>query len=108
MFARIVEAPAKPGKRNEIMTLLAEELMPMLRTQSGFVDFVGLTSDMNPVDGMTIAFWATKADAERFYTNPEYKALMTERITPLLEQMTIRTFDVEASTFHKVVAAKVA
>ena len=105
MFARMVEAPAKPGKRNEVMTILKNELAPLLREQKGFVDFVGLGSDTNPLDGITLAFWTSKNDAEKFYGSQEYKTILSSKITPLLEKMTIRTFNVEASTFHKIEAA---
>ncbi len=101
MFARLVDAPVKPGKKNELMPILMNELQPLLKKQPGFVDFVGLTSDVNPTEGITVTFWANKHEAERFYGLPEYKAIM-ERIKPLLEHMTIRTFNVEASTFHHV------
>ncbi len=105
MFARMVEAPVKTGKRNEVMTILKNELVPLLRVQRGFVDFVGLASDTSPVDGITLAFWASKDDAEKFYGGQEYKTFLSSKITPLLEKMTIRTFNVEASTFHKIEAA---
>jgi heme-degrading monooxygenase HmoA len=101
MFARLVEATAKPGKRNEIKAILTNELEPALKKQKGFVDAVGLASDTRPEDGITLTFWATKEDAERFYGTTEYRSKF-DRITPLVENMTIRTFNVEASTFHKV------
>ncbi len=104
MFARLVDAPAKPDKRNEIVSIVMGELLPVLKKQQGFVDFVGLTGDTSP-DGATLTFWATKDDAERFYATQEFKSKILDRITPLVEHMTIRTFNVEASTFHKVAAA---
>lgn len=103
MFARLVEAKDKAGKRNEIIAILENELQPALKKQQGFVDFVGLGSDASPEEGITLSFWATKADAERFYVTHEFKSIL-DRITPLVERMTVRTFNVEASTFHKVVA----
>jgi heme-degrading monooxygenase HmoA len=108
MFARLVEAPAKPGKKSEIVAILANELEPALKKQSGFVDFIGLASDTSPEEGITLTFWATKNDAERFYGTQEFKSKILDRITPLVENMTIRTFNVEVSTFHKVAAVKAA
>jgi heme-degrading monooxygenase HmoA len=108
MFARLVEAPPKPGKRNEIVAILVNELAPTLKKQPGFVDFVGLASDTNPDEGITLTFWATKDDAERFYGTQEFKSKILDRITPLVENMTIRSFNVEASTFHNISAVKAA
>lgn len=105
MFARMVEAPAKAGKRNEVMAILNKELAPILKQQKGFVDFVGLASDTSPADGITLTFWASKDDAEKFYGSQEYKTILGTKITPLLGKMTIRTFNVETSTFHKIEAA---
>jgi heme-degrading monooxygenase HmoA len=108
MFARLVDAPAKPGKRNEIIAILENELVPTLNKQHGFVDFIGLTSDTHLEEGITLTIWKTKEDAEKFYGTSEFKSKILDRITPLVETMTIRTFTVEASTFHKITAAKAA
>ena len=107
MYARMVEAPAKPGKRNEIITILEKEVQPLLKKEKGFVDFVGLTSDTTPDLGITMTFWATKEDAERFWNNREFKAIL-DRLTPLTQNMTARTFEVATSTFHKIAAGKAA
>ena len=109
MFARLVEATAKPGKRNEIMTILASDLLPLLKKQQGFVDAVGLLGDTSPDEGVTLTFWTAKDDAEKFYATQEFKSKILDRITPLLlEGMKVRTFNVEASTFHKIAASKAA
>ena len=105
--ARLVEAPAKPGKRNEIVTIRKSELVPTLKKQHGFVDFVGLASDVQLEEGITLTFWTTKEGAEKFYGTADFKSSF-DRITPLVETMTIRTFTVKASTFHKITAAKAA
>lgn len=107
MFARLVEATAKPGKRNEIMTILASDLLPLLKKQQGFVDAVGLTGDKDLDDGLTLTFWKTKNDAETFYKTPEFTKIM-DRIKLLVGDMKVRTFNVETSTFHKIAASKAA
>jgi len=54
-----------------------------------------------------LTFWTAKDDAEKFYATQEFKSKM-DRITPLLEDMKVRTFNVETSTFHKIAASKAA
>ena len=108
MFVRLVEATAKLGKRNEITTILTSDLLPLLKKQQGFVDAVGLSGDTSPDDGVTLTFWITKDDAEKFYATQEFKSKILDRITPLLEGMKVRTFNVETSTFHKIAASKAA
>ncbi len=107
MFARLVEATEKPGKKDEIFAILTNELLPLLKRQPGFVDTVGLSGDTNPREGATLTFWNTKNDADTFYKTAEFTAIF-DRIKPLVEGMNIRTFNVETSTFHKIAAAKAA
>jgi len=107
MFARLVEATAKPGKKDEIVTILTNELLPVLKRQPAFVDAIGLSGDTVPEEGATLVFWKTKNEAETFYKAPEFTKIM-DRITPLVERMNIRTFNVEISTTHKIAAAKAA
>jgi heme-degrading monooxygenase HmoA len=109
MFARLVEATAKPGKRDEITTILTSDILPLLKKQQGFVDAVGLSGDTSPDEGVTLIFWTTKDDAEKFYATQEFKSKILDRMTPLLvEGMKVRTFNVETSTFHKIAASKAA
>jgi heme-degrading monooxygenase HmoA len=107
MFARLVEATAKPGKKDDIFTILSNELLPVLKRQPAFVDTIGLSGDTAPQEGATLTLWKTKNDAETFYKTPEFTKLM-DRITPLVERMNIRTFNVEVSTTHKIAAGKAA
>lgn len=108
MFARLIEGTAKPGKRDEISSILTNELLPVLKKQQGFVDAIGLLSDITPNEGATLMLWRTKVDAETFYKSAEYIKII-ERVTPLMmEQMSIRMFNVETSTFRNIAASKAA
>ncbi len=107
MFARIVESPAKLGKREQLIDILNHDLQPLLKKQPGFIDFIGLTSDNQPELGLTMTFWDTKANAERFWTGPEFEKLL-QKMKPLMEDMRVRTFNVAVSTAHKIAAGKAA
>ena len=107
MFARLIEVTAKPGKKDEIFTILANELLPVLKKQPAFVDTIGLSGDTALEEGATLTFWKTKNEAETFYKTPEFTKIM-DRIKSLVERMDIRTFNVEISTAHKIAAAKAA
>lgn len=104
MFARLVEATARPGKRDEIDRILRNELLPILKKQQGFVDLLGLFSDTNPNEGGGLSLWNSKSDAETFYSSTDYTNIMS-RVKPLVEDMKIHTFNVTISTFHKIAAA---
>lgn len=105
MFARLVEAKAKPGKRDEITGILTNDLLPVVKKQRGFVDLVGLASDTDPNGGGGLSLWEDKSEAERFYQSDEYASIM-ERVNPLVEEMKVHTFNVTISTFHKIAAAR--
>lgn len=107
MFARIVNATSRPGQRDEIMDILTNELLPLLKRQRGFVDVVGLAGDTSPDDGVAISFWTTKADADTFYATADYRRIL-DRLKPLMENMTVHTFNVQTSTFHKLVKGRAA
>ena len=77
---------------------LLNEILPIIKKQPGFIDAIALTDDTNPVHGITLVFWATKNDLERFYGSPQFKS-HTERSMPLLESVTIHTCKVDSSTF---------
>lgn len=104
MFARLIEATAKPGKRDEINNLLRNELLPIVKKQQGFVDLIGLSGDASPDEGAGLSLWQTKSDAEKFFASTEYSSVM-DRVKPLVEVMKIHTFNVTISTFHKIAAA---
>ena len=82
MFARLIEATAKPGKKDEIVTILTNELLPVLKRQPAFVDVIGLSGDTALEEGATLTFWKTKNEAETFYKTPEFTKIM-DRISPL-------------------------
>lgn len=103
MFARLLELTAKPNKRAELTGILVNELVPLLRKQKGFVDAIGFSSDVDPVNGIAIGLWNTKHEAEVFYAMPQYKAIL-DRITPLTVKFELKTFDVVSSTMHTVAA----
>ena len=107
MFARLIEVTAKPGKKDEIFTILTNELLPVLKKQPAFVDIIGLSGDTVDNEGATLELWKTKNEAEMFYKTPEFTKIM-DRIKSLVERMDIRTFNVEISTAHKIAAAKAA
>ena len=107
MFARIVEVTFKTGKAKEFTNRLNNEIVPTLRKQPGFVDEISLVSEQQPDQGVSISFWNSKQDAERY--NREQFPKIVESIRSLLEtEPEVRTFNVTASTVSKIVAAKAA
>ena len=107
MFARGVEVIAKPSKTLEVADTIRERALPILRKQSGFVDEIVLVSDTEVDHVLALSFWNAKEDAERYHGD-EYPTLYG-LLADLIEVVpTIRTFNVDSSTAHKIAAGKAA
>ncbi len=107
MFTRVVEVITKPGKSHELASTIHEKIIPILRQQSGFLDEMVLTSDMEPNLIMAISYWKNKDDAERY--ERENFGKVTEILSNFLEtKPVVRTFNVHTSTLHKIAVERAA
>jgi heme-degrading monooxygenase HmoA len=107
MFTRTVEVTTKPGKAKELSNTINDKVLPILKKQTGFVDETVLSADTEPNRILAISFWNTRQDAER-YQKEQYPAVH-EMVRHLLEtEPAVRTFNVDSSTTHKIVASKAA
>ncbi len=106
MYTRIVEVTLKPGKLEEARTLMNREIAPALKTQTGFVDGMGLVSDTDPNTLLSITFWHTKSEADRYNTTNFPKLI--GMLEPMIAKYTVHTYNVENSTVHKSAAGKAA
>jgi heme-degrading monooxygenase HmoA len=78
-----------------------------LKKQAGFVDETLLVSDTEPNQILALSFWNNKEDAER-YQREQYP-FIHEMVRHLLEaEPVVRTFNVDSSTTHRIVADKAA
>ena len=107
MFTRTVEVTAKSGKVRELTNIINEKVLPILKKQQGFVDETVLVSDKEDNRVLSLSFWNSKEDAER-YQREQYPAIH-EMVRHLLEaEPVIRTFNVDSSTTHRIAAGKAA
>jgi heme-degrading monooxygenase HmoA len=107
MFTRTVEVTTKPGKAKELSNTINDKVLPILKKQTGFVDETVLSADSESNRILAISFWNTKQDAER-YQKEQYPAVH-KMVRHLLEtEPAVRTFNVDSSTTHKIVASKAA
>ena len=107
MFTRTVEVTPKSGKARELASTLNEKVLPILQKQAGFVDETLLVSDTEPNRILALSLWNNKEDAER-YQREQFPAIH-EMVRHLLEaEPVVRTFKVDSSTTHRIVADKAA
>ncbi len=107
MFTRTVEVRSKSGKARELANIINDKALPILKKQKGFVDETVLVSDKEDNRVLSLSFWNSKEDAEK-YQREQYPAIH-EMVRHLLEaEPVIRTFNVDSSTTHRIAAGKAA
>jgi heme-degrading monooxygenase HmoA len=107
MFTRVLELTSKPGKSKELSNAINEKVVPILQKQNGFADEIVLISNAEPDRLLSLSFWKSREDAER-YERQQYKNI-TDSLRHLLgAEPLVRTFEVHTSTGMKIVAGRAA
>lgn len=107
MFTRLVECHVKPDKKDDFTQKLRSEVLPILQKQPGFVDLIGLVSESDPNRVVSVSFWNSKQDAERYHR--EHYNRILEMLKPSLKRdPVVDTFSVDTSTTHHIAAGKAA
>lgn len=107
MFTRIGEATAQSGKTEELCRIITEKVVPLMRKHTGFRDEILLVSDKESGHILSLSFWNSREDAERYHR--ESFAQVVELLRPLTQgEPRIRTYDVQTSTAHRISLGKAA
>ena len=107
MFARVVEFHAKAGRSDQVRNKLNNSVLPLLQQQVGFVDFLTLADKTDPERVVCISFWTSREDADEYDTQHYYA--VADILKSLLESpATLETFEVNASTVHRIAVGRVA
>ncbi len=107
MFTRVVEITSKAGKARDLTRLVNDKVLPILKSQTGFLDEITLISDEDPNRILAISFWKAKEHAET------YKRDQYEKVREIISNLSegtpqVRTFEVENSTIQKIAAGRAA
>ena len=102
MFARNVTIRIKPNAVAEFNRTMEKEVLPLLQRQKGFRDELTLVAP-NASEVVGISLWDQKEDAEAYQRTsyPEVQKLLSRVIEGAPQ---VHTYDVGASTIHKVAA----
>ena len=102
MITRNVTLKLRPNSALEFTSLIANEIIPLLRKQKGFRDEITSVARERS-EAVSSSFWDTREDAEAYNRTGYQEVLKTmSRVvegTPQLE-----TFDVSNSTFYAIAA----
>jgi heme-degrading monooxygenase HmoA len=66
MFARILEFTTKMEKKDEFIKTVKDEVLPILKKQTGFLELLPLFPEMTNEKVIVISLWTEKKDAERY------------------------------------------
>jgi hypothetical protein len=103
MFARQVSVRLKSNLVSDYRNTFETEILPLLRKQKGFKDEIAL-SNPGSADAIAISLWENKADAETYNTTTYPTVLKI--VQGMIEGTPkVQTFEVVASTLHKVPVA---
>jgi heme-degrading monooxygenase HmoA len=107
MFTRVVEVNTKNGKAKDVCKTIQEKILPILKSQNGFVDEVTLVSTSNPNRVLALSFWKTREDAQQ-YQSQQFQNVNNLIRSQLEADPKIETYDLESSTVHQIAAGKAA
>ena len=104
MFARSVSMRLKPNGVAEFNRALENDILPLLRKQTGFQDELVLVSS-NGKDAVGISLWDQKDNAEAYHrtTYSEVQKLLSKVIEGTPQ---VQTYEVSTSTLHKAGAQR--
>ena len=103
MFTRIVECYVKREKRQEFTDKIQNHVLPILQSQSGFVDMLNLSAEEDAERMVAISLWKSRADAERYHR--DHFSEILDAIRPFLkDEPSVEFYNVETSTAHRIAA----
>lgn len=101
MFARMLEFKVKPELKKDFVKTVREEVLPILRKQTGFLDVLAFTAENNIEKHIMISLWDNKIHAEKYETERFLK--VNEIVRPLLmTPIVVTPFEVETAVSDKV------
>ena len=108
MFARILEFEVKLEKKEEFITTVKNEILPILKRQIGFLEVLPLFPEKSFEQKLlNISLWASRMDAERYEreTYPRVQEILRPYLaTPIV----VKPYVVETKLCEHFVAALVA
>jgi len=107
MFARILEYDVNLEKKDEFLRMVKNEIVPILKKQTGFLEVLPFFEDIRPERVVTISLWNDRRDVEKYERETFYR--VHEIMKPFLKTpIQVRPFVLEASICQHFVQAMAA
>jgi len=95
MFARFLEFSLKVDRQEEFLKLIRNEVLPIMRKQTGFLELLPCFSDIKAEKVIVISLWNSKAEAEKFQEAVFPKVF--DIVKPFATPLSIAQFHVDTS-----------
>ena len=104
MFARIVEFISKPEKKEEFLKVVRNEVLPILKSQPGFLEILPFVPESKTEKMITVTLWTEQQNAKRY--EREVYPRVAEILRPYLTTaVTFKHYAVETSLCEHFVEA---
>jgi heme-degrading monooxygenase HmoA len=100
MFVRNVAIHLKPNSLDEFSRIFDNEVLPILRKQTGFEDEITFSTTPTGMDVIAISLWDSKEHAEA-YNATGYPEVLKSLSKVLDGAPRVRVSDVISSTLHE-------
>ena len=101
MYARLLEMTVKAEKKTELFKKVREEVLPILRKYSGFMDVINMEVESESAKVYLISIWHDKLDAEKY--EKESFANVKAMYEPFLTMpIVVKLCKVDETTFRQV------
>ena len=102
MFARFLELTIKPEKKFEMMRKIKEEIVPILKKNTGFFDLIPLEVETEPTKFYALSLWHEKTDLEKYHRDyfPKVKQILDPFMTA---PMVVKVCNVETTIPEKFI-----
>lgn len=106
MFARILEITPKVEKKDELIKTVRQEVLPILKTQPGFLELLPFVPEIENEHIFAITLWTEKREAEKYAKEvfPKVEQILKPFLTV---PVTAKTYKVETSVCKHLVEALV-
>ena len=104
MFARIVEFIPKLEKKEELVKVIRNEVLPILKKQTGFMEVLPFFPETKTEKVIAITLWMEKRDAERYEREafPKIEEILQPYLTT---PITFKAYTVETTLCEHFVQA---
>jgi quinol monooxygenase YgiN len=107
MFARILEFVPKMEKKDEFIKVVKNEILPILKKQSGFLEILPFVPEMKNEKMVAISLWTDKTQFERYEREwfPKVEQILKPYLTTAVET---RLYNLETTLcehFERTLAA---